>query len=96
MLLTIRGGVVPSPGAMLLKVIRAMLGVVLMSTVPGLKVLLRTGVEVLPVNPVRAMKALRVAKSARIAIVAASFRTVISLHFPRRETLAAATVINGL
>ena len=96
MLLTTRGEVVLSPGAMLLKVIGAMVGVALMSTVPGLKVLLRTEVEVLPVNTVRAMKALRVAKSARIAIVAASFRTIVSFHFPRRETLAAAVVAGGL
>ena len=48
MLLTTRGRVLLSPGAMLLKVIRAMVGVVLMSAVPGLKVLLRTEVEVLP------------------------------------------------
>ncbi len=79
-----------------MKVIRALAGVALMSTVPGLKVLLRTEVEVLPVNTVRAMKALRVAKSARIAIVAESFRTIASFHFPRRETLAAATVVSGL
>ncbi len=96
MLLTTRGGVVLSPGAILLKVIGALVGAVLMSTVPGLKVLRRTEVEVLPVGTVRAMMALRVAKRARIAIVAASFQTTVSFHFPRRETLAAATVVSGL
>lgn len=78
------------------KMIRVLAGVVLISTVPGLKVLLRTEVEVLPVSTVWAMKALRVAKSARIAVVAASFRTIVSLHYPRLETLAAATVVSGL